>query len=285
MTLSVDVVAADALRVARTTLAEDGDRDITSEVTVPAEQRGEAVLEAREGGVLAGAQYADAVAMMAGVGPIEWRLADGGDMTGGSVIATVRGSLRELLRAERSMLNLLQRAAGIATLTRAYVEAVRGTNTRVLHTRKTTPGLRIFEVHAVLLGGGALHRLDLASTVMVKDNHWQALRQSGRTLADALASARGHGVESLQVEVESMVQLEEACLAGATRLLIDNQTPAVVRHWTDLARQRSPGIEVEATGGITLTTVRAFAEAGVDFVSTGALTHSVRALDLGMEMR
>ncbi|MES2306792.1 MAG: carboxylating nicotinate-nucleotide diphosphorylase [Gemmatimonadota bacterium] len=283
--LTPDLIAADALRVARVALAEDGDRDITSEVTVAAEQTGHAEIEARESCILAGRVYADAVAAMCGLPAPGWLFTDGADVAAGRVIGTIDGGLRGILRAERSVLNLLQRATGIATMTRRYVEAVAGTGCRVLHTRKTTPGLRIFEVHAVLLGGGALHRLDLASTLMVKDNHWQSLARNGCRLADALAEARSRGVVSLQVEVESLAQLDEACAAGATRLLIDNQTPATVAEWADRARAHAPGIEIEATGGITLTTIRSFAEAGANFVSTGALTHSVRSIDLGVEVR
>lgn len=283
--LTTDLIAADALRVARTALAEDGDRDITSEVTVAVDQSGRADIEAREGCVLAGRTYAAAVVQLCGLPPIEWTAADGGRIDAGSVIGTIAGPLRALLRAERSLLNLMQRATGIATLTRAYVDAIAGTPCRVLHTRKTTPGLRLFEVHAVLLGGGHLHRLDLASTLMVKDNHWQALSGNGIPLVDALAQARDRGVLSLQVEVESLDQLRVACAADATRLLIDNQTPDTVREWANLARTLRPGIEIEATGGINLTTVRSFAEAGVDFVSTGAVTHSVRSVDLGVEIR
>jgi nicotinate-nucleotide pyrophosphorylase (carboxylating) len=182
------------------------------------------------------------------------------------------------------MLNLLQRACGIATLTRRYVEAVRHTGCRILHTRKTAPGLRLLDVSAVLAGGGALHRLGLSHTVMVKDNHWQALRSSGRTLAEALATARELGVRGLQVEVETREQVEEATAAGATRLLVDNQAPATVREWIGLARQLSPSIEMEATGGITLANVATYAEAGADFVSIGALTHSVTAADISLEV-
>lgn len=283
--LTADMLAADALRVARVALAEDGDRDVTSEACVMAGQVGRAAIEAREGCVVAGQVYADAVVQLAGLPPIVWTAADGEWVAAGRVIGALDGPLRGLLRAERSLLNLMQRAAGIATMTRNYVDAITGTHCRVLHTRKTTPGLRLFEVHAVLLGGGHLHRLDLASTLMVKDNHWQALARSGGTLADALMQAREQGVVSLQVEVESLEQLELACGAGATRLLIDNQTPATVAAWATRARAIAPGIEIEATGGITLASVAEFARAGVDFVSTGALTHSVRSVDLGVEVR
>ena len=127
--------------------------------------------------------------------------------------------------------------------------------------------------------------MDLSHEVMVKDNHWQAVRRTGRTLADALADARGRGITALYVEVESLDQLEQACAAGATRLLVDNQTSETLGAWARRARTVAPGIEIEATGGITLDNVRAYADAGADFVSIGALTHSVRAADVALEVR
>ncbi len=279
------VVARDAARVAELALAEDGVDDVTSRVTVAPTQLGVGLIEARAPLVVAGCRYADAVVAACGLEPVRWDAADGDQVTTPRVIGTLHGPLRAILRAERPLLNLMQRACGIATMTRQYVDAVAGTDCRVLHTRKTTPGLRTFEVHAVLAGGGALHRIDLATTVMVKDNHWQALRASGRTLAEALADAVADGVTGLQVEVEAVDQVDEAVAAGATRLLIDNQTPETVRAWAARARASHPAIEIEATGGITLATLRAYAEAGADYVSTGALTHSVVAADLGVEIR
>jgi nicotinate-nucleotide pyrophosphorylase (carboxylating) len=276
-------VTPDAERVAALALAEDGETDITTVLTVPAGVRAEGRLEYRSGGVLAGTGYADAVARACDC-RIEWRAPEGRVVAADAVVGVVHGSLGRILRAERPMLNLLQRACGIATATRAYVDAVAGTGCRILHTRKTAPGLRGLDVAAVLAGGGTRHRLDLAHEVMVKDNHWQALRIEGNTLAAALAQGRERGVGSLQVEVESVAQLEEACAAGATRLLVDNQPPAIVGRWTQRARELVPGIEIEATGGITLANVRAYAEAGVDFISIGALTHSVVAADIGLEV-
>ena len=278
-------MAADAVRVAALALAEDGADDVTSRVTVAATQQGVGVIEGRAALVMAGRAYADAVVAACGLDRVEWSVADGDHLTGPMVLGTMRGPLRAILRAERPLLNLLQRACGIATMTRQYVEAVAGTGCRVLHTRKTTPGLRTFEVVAVLAGGGALHRTDLSATVMVKDNHWQALRASGQTLAGALGDAVAGGVTGLQVEVESIDQLDAAVGAGATRLLIDNQSPETVRAWATRARMARPTIEIEATGGITLATIRAYALAGADYVSTGALTHSVAAADLGVEIR
>jgi nicotinate-nucleotide pyrophosphorylase (carboxylating) len=276
-------VTPDAERIAAVALAEDGETDVTTVLTVPAGVRGEGRIEDRSGGVVAGAAYADAVARACDC-RIEWRAPEGRKVAPGTVVGIVHGPLGRILRAERPLLNLLQRACGIATATRAYVDAVAGTRCRVLHTRKTAPGLRSLDVAAVLTGGGTRHRLDLAHEVMVKDNHWQALRVEGNTLAAALAEGRRRGVASLQVEVETEGQVEEACAAGATRLLVDNQPPATVRSWARRARELVPGIEVEATGGITLANVREYAEAGVDFVSIGALTHSVVAADIGLEI-
>jgi nicotinate-nucleotide pyrophosphorylase (carboxylating) len=277
-------VTSDAERIAAVALAEDGDTDVTSAITVPAGLAAEGRIEYRTGGVVAGAAYADAVARACEC-RIEWRVPDGRVVPPDAVIGVVRGPLNRILRAERPMLNLLQRACGIASATRRYVEAVAGTPCRILHTRKTAPGLRALDVAAVLSGGGARHRLDLSHEVMVKDNHWQALRMARSNLGVALEEARSKGIRSLQVEVESVEQLEQACAAGATRLLVDNQTPETVRSWARRARELKPGIEIEATGGITLENVRAYAEAGADFISIGALTHSVIAADLGIELR
>lgn len=276
-------MTSDPERIAAVALAEDGETDITTVLTVPAGVRAEGRIEYRSGGVVAGTGYADAVARACEC-RIEWRVPEGRTVAASAVIGIVQGPLGRILRAERPMLNLLQRACGIATATRAYVDAVAGTRCRILHTRKTAPGLRGLDVAAVLAGGGTRHRFDLAHEVMVKDNHWQALRIEGNTLAAALDEGRARGVASLQVEVESAAQLEEACAAGATRLLVDNQPPPTVRQWTMHARELVPGIEIEATGGITLANVRAYAEAGVDFVSIGALTHSVVAADIGLEV-
>lgn len=276
--------AADAERIAALALAEDGDGDVTTAVTVASGLGAEGRIEYRSGGVLAGAAYADAVARACDC-RIDWRTGDGRTAVPGTVVGLVEGTLARILRAERPMLNLLQRACGIATTTRMYVDAVAGTGCRILHTRKTAPGLRSLDIAAVLAGGGTRHRADLSHEVMVKDNHWQALRRTGGTLAHALQEARQKGITALQVEVESEDQLEEACAAGATRLLIDNQSAATLSGWASRARRLRPGIEIEATGGITLENVRSYAEAGADFVSIGALTHSVRAADLAVEVR
>jgi nicotinate-nucleotide pyrophosphorylase (carboxylating) len=271
-------------RVAAVALAEDGETDLTTTLTVPPNLRAEGILEYRTGGILAGTAYADAVARACAC-TIEWQSAEGECVPRGAFVGTVRGELRQILRAERPLLNLLQRASGIANTTRAFVNAVQGTPCRILHTRKTAPGLRALDVSAVIAGGGQAHRLDLEHEVMVKDNHWRALAQGGTGLAGALAQARQRGITALYVEVESAEQLEQACAAGATRLLVDNQSPKTLRGWGGRARALAPGIEIEATGGIGLDNVRDYAEAGADYISIGALTHSVRAADIALEVR
>ena len=238
-------------RIAAIALAEDGETDITTALTVPVGLPAQGMIEFRSGGVLAGAAYADAVARACEC-RIVWRAPDGRQIPPGATVGSVQGALGRILRAERPMLNLLQRACGIATATRAYVDAVGGTPARILHTRKTAPGLRVLDIAAVLAGGGNRHRTDLSHEVMVKDNHWQALGRSGGTLSQALERAREGGVAALYVEVESVEQVREACAAGATRLLVDNQTAGQVREWGVLARSLRPGIEIEATGGVTL---------------------------------
>jgi nicotinate-nucleotide pyrophosphorylase (carboxylating) len=273
---------SDADRIAAAALAEDGDGDVTTSVTVSPGATAEGLIEYRDGGVLAGTAFADAVARACHC-TITWQEKEGSTVSRCTTLGRVQGELAAILRAERPMLNLLQRACGIATATRAYVDAVRGTRCRILHTRKTAPGLRALDVTAVIAGGGERHRVDLAHEIMVKDNHWQAL--GGDRLGQALAEAKKRGVTALYVEVESVGQLKLACSAGATRLLIDNQSPETARDWGRRARALAPNIEIEATGGITMANVRAYAEAGADFISIGALTHSVRAADIALEVK
>jgi nicotinate-nucleotide pyrophosphorylase (carboxylating) len=270
-------------RIAATALAEDGDSDLTTAVTIPSHVLAVGSIEYRSAGILAGQLFAQAVADLSRCS-ITWEVCEGAEIRAGSRVGTLNGELRAILRAERPLLNLLQRASGIATATRSYVEAVAGTGCRILHTRKTAPGLRALDVAGVVAGGGHRHRLDLAHEVMVKDNHWQSLAREGTRLEAALEQARRRGAKALYVEVESVEQLEIACAAGATRLLIDNQSPETLGSWAAMARGLSPGIEIEATGGITLANVRAYATAGADFISFGALTHSVRAADIALEV-
>jgi nicotinate-nucleotide pyrophosphorylase (carboxylating) len=275
-------LSGDAERVARAALQEDGPRDLSTAVSIGGPVEARAAIECRGRVVVAGLVYADAVARLTGVA-VTWQTGEGVVLERGR-LGEMHGDLAAILTAERPLLNLLQRAAGIATLTRAYVEAVDGTGCRLLHTRKTAPGLRLFDVSAVVAGGGGVHRLDLAHTVMIKDNHWMALRLAGRSLGETLADARERGAAACQVEVETEAAVREACAAGADRLLIDNQAPATVRAWGVLARELRPGVEIEASGGVTLETVRDYAESGADYVSVGALTHSARAADIALRV-
>ncbi len=271
-------------RIASAALAEDGRLDLTSALTVPPHVQAAGIIEYRSGGIVSGLAYANEVARSCGC-KIEWTSGEADAVSRGTTLGIVRGDLADILRAERSMLNLLQRACGIATLTRAFVDAIQGTRSQILHTRKTAPGLRSLDISAVLAGGGRAHRSDLSHQVMVKDNHWRALVRGGTGLDQALAEAKKRGVTARYVEVESVEQLELACSAGATRLVVDNQPPETVRLWGQLARERLPGIEIEATGGISLANVRAYAGAGADFISIGALTHSVTAADVAIEVK
>ena len=270
-------------RIAATALAEDGDSDLTTAVTIPSHVQAVGSIEFRSDGILAGQLFAQAVAELCRC-TVTWEACEGAEIRPGSRVGTLNGEIRAILRAERPLLNLVQRASGIATATRSYVNAISDTGCRILHTRKTAPGLRALDVAGVLAGGGHRHRLDLAHEVMVKDNHWQLLAREGNRLEAALEQARRRGAKALYVEVESVEQLEIACAAGATRLLIDNQSPETLESWGRIARGLSPGIEIEATGGITLANVRAYAVAGADFISVGALTHSAPAIDFSLEL-
>jgi len=207
---------------------------------------------------------------------------DGVRVRDGQVLAVIRHNARVLLSCERVMLNLLQHLSGIATLTRQYVDAIAGTNARVLDTRKTVPGMRILEKYAVLCGGGTNHRLDLASGILIKNNHI--------SLGGGLRAAVTHALERrqkgqrVQVEVRSQQELKEALECGAEAILLDNMTPAEVRTSVERIRQAKDRIPIEASGGIVLANIRDYAEAGVDFISVGALTHSAKAADISLRI-
>ncbi len=273
----------DAQELARRLLAEDGS-DLTTDLTVPPGAFGTAAIRARTATVAAGLAYAEAVAHEAGCDGVEWKIEEGDAVPVAAALAAMRGDLAAMLRAERPLLNLLQRACGIAAATRRFVDAVAGTRCRVLHTRKTAPGLRSFDIRAVLAGGGALHRVGLERVVMVKDNHWVTLGRAGHSLEQVCREARERGAQAVQIEVESAAQVEAACRAGADRLLIDNQPPETFAELVRLARQLAHEIEIEATGGITVEAARAYADRGADYVSIGALTHSVSAADFTLEI-
>jgi nicotinate-nucleotide pyrophosphorylase (carboxylating) len=207
---------------------------------------------------------------------------DGVRVHDGQVLAVIRHNARVLLSCERVILNLMQHLSGIATLTRSYVDAVQGTHARVLDTRKTVPGLRALEKYAVLCGGGTNHRLDLASGILIKNNHISLGGGVRTALAHALE--RRKGSQRVQVEVRSAQELEEALKGGAEAILLDNMTPADVKISVDRIRKEERWIPIEASGGIVLENIRAYAKTGVDFISVGALTHSAKAADISMRI-
>ena len=260
-----------------------GDGDHTSLSTIPENARGAARLLVKDDGVLAGVELAQAVA--AHFDPaLSFRiyLEDGAQVKKGDIAFNLMGPTRSILMVERVLLNFMQRMSGIATTTRRYVDAVEGTGCRVLDTRKTTPGLRGVEKWAVRLGGGQNHRHGLYDMIMIKDNH----HDFAGGIPQAIASAREYLARTgrqLPIEVETR-NLDEVKLAvetgGIQRIMLDNFTPERMREAVQLIGGR---FETEASGGITLTTVRSFAETGVDFVSVGALTHSVPSLDMSLK--
>jgi len=272
-------------------LAEDlGDRgDATTETVIPARAEGSARIVARAPGVLAGlpvvALLLDRFDMKKGWRP---RKADGDRVEAGEVIAVIEGSFPSILTLERTALNFLQRLCGVATLTARFVAEVEGTAALVCDTRKTTPGWRALEKYAARCGGGVNHRIGLYDAVLIKDNHlaWLASEGSGDPISQAVAAARAGAPSGMyiEIEVDTLEQLDTALAAGPDAILVDNFTPEAL---VEAARRRNrvdPKIELEASGGVSLQTIRAMAEAGVDRISVGALTHSAVALDLAFDV-
>jgi nicotinate-nucleotide pyrophosphorylase (carboxylating) len=210
-------------------------------------------------------------------------VADGQPIAPGDTIARVNGPAASILKGERVALNLLQRMCGVASLTRRYVEAVAGTQAVIVDTRKTTPGLRALEKYAVRVGGGQNHRTNLSDGVLIKDNHLAAVRNEGRDLAEAIRRARAAAPHTVRVEVEvtSLDEVDQAIAAGPDIILLDNMAPPLM---AEAVRRVGGRALTEASGGIRLETVRAAAEAGVNLISVGALTHSVEALDISLEL-
>ncbi|WP_337186505.1 carboxylating nicotinate-nucleotide diphosphorylase [Phenylobacterium sp.] len=267
--------------VIRNALAEDLGRagDITGQACVPADARLTADFVARRGGVVAGLSCIRLT--LAEIDPtarVEPLVGDGQVATAGSALARVSGNARAILTAERTALNLLGRLCGIATLTQDYVDAVSGTKTRITDTRKTTPGLRALEKYAVRCGGGVNHRFGLDDAILIKDNHVAACGSVGEAVRRAKAFA-GHLVK-VEVEVDSLNQLQEALAGDPDVIMLDNFGLDDMR---EAVRMVDGRITLEASGGVTLETVREIAETGVDVISVGALTHSVRVLDIGLD--
>ncbi|HEX6987637.1 MAG TPA: carboxylating nicotinate-nucleotide diphosphorylase [Planctomycetaceae bacterium] len=261
--------------------------DVTSRVMIGPEERGGVDLVARKEGVVAGLPIVGLVfeRLDARV-RVEPKVQDGSPLRPGTVVATLSGPMRSLLTGERTALNFLTHLSGVATLTRRYVEAVRGTNAVILDTRKTHPGYRLLEKYAVRMGGGRNHRTGLFDGCLIKDNHlaaWSAAHHSS-SLADALRHARHQiGEAILEVEVDTLEQLVDALNADPDIVLLDNMTPEVLRKAVALRNDRGHKAQLEASGGVTLETVARIAAAGVDRISVGALTHSAVALDLGFD--
>lgn len=259
--------------------------DLTSEYLIPAEAVATAELVARESGVFSGGDVFAAAFRLTDPGiDVQLLLADGGRFDPGDVIATVSGPARGVLTAERIGLNFAQRMSGIATLTAEYVAEAAGTNARIADTRKTTPGLRAFERHAVRSGGGHNHRYSLSDAVMAKDNHLALLTRGGASITDALRGARSRlpHTAHLEVEVDRLDQIEPVLAAGIDTIMLDNFSLDDLRTGVALVAGRAV---VEASGGVNVETVGTIARTGVDVISVGALTHSARALDLGLDVR
>lgn len=278
MSFTLDRFDLDAFVAA--TLAEDlgpTGRDVTSEAVIPADAIFSGVMDSRDDAVIAGLPIAEA--FFRHLDPdveIEILVAEGEAVAGGTDIMRLRGKGRAMLTAERSALNTVQHLTGIATMTRAYVDRISGTGCTLLDTRKTIPGLRVLEKYATRMGGAQNHRMGLWDAAMIKDNHVAVAGSVG----EAVRRARDAGVEQIICEVDRVDQIEPALAAGATHLLLDNMEPATLRGAVTLIGGR---VKTEASGGVTLETIRDKAETGVDFISVGRLTQSAPAADIGLD--
>ena len=264
----------------RRVLAEDlgSGGDVTSRATIAADSQFTAEMRARQDIVVAGLEIAAAFFQaLDGDVRIELPATDGDKVDAGSTLMRLEGNARAMLAAERPALNTLQHLSGIATLTRTYVDASAGTGATLLDTRKTIPGLRVLEKYAARMGGASNHRMRLDDGILIKDNHVAVC--GGVAEAVRRAKAAGTGLQ-IQVEVDRVDQIEPALAAGADRLLLDNMAPATLREAVALVAGRVP---LEASGGVTLETIRSIAETGVDFISVGRITQSAPAVDIGLD--
>ncbi len=277
--MTFDISHPEVREAVRRGLEEDvGTGDLTSQLTVRADRRASGAFIAREPMIVAGSELLRLIfEMRGGVDELTIGRPSGSTAEPGDCIARVAGRARTLLECERVSLNFMQRLSGIASIARRYAEAVAGTRCRVLDTRKTTPGLRRLEKMAAAAGGVTNHRLGLFDAILIKNNHITA----AGGVRPALESARAAEVP-VEIEVRTREELDEALACGATRLLLDNLTPAEARKWIRYIGGRAT---VEVSGGITLETVRAYAEAGADFVSCGAITHSATAVDINFRLQ
>jgi nicotinate-nucleotide pyrophosphorylase (carboxylating) len=261
-----------------------GRGDITTQACIKRNAHARGRFVAKEAMTVAGLEAAESVfATLDAQQQLESFVSDGEEIEAGKVIARTNGFADVLLAGERLALNLLQRLSGIATLTREFVRAVEGTNAQIVDTRKTTPGLRMLEKYAVQAGGGRNHRFGLDDGVFIKDNHIALAGGVGAAVKRAKESV-GH-LHKIEVEVSNEKDLREAIEEGASILLLDNLSPEETARFAKLARELSPLVLLESSGGITLENVRAYAEAGVDLISVGALTHSARAMEISFKIQ
>lgn len=276
-----------ARRLVELALAEDlgpaGDR--TSQSVIPADKSAVAVFIARSGGVISGLSVAQIVANAFPGLTFHSVVADGVAVAPKSEIAVLSGPLRSILVAERTALNFLQRLSGIATLTRQYVQAIAGTSAVILDTRKTTPGWRRLEKYAVQCGGGTNHRMGLFDGILIKDNHIAGLSGSVRKAVELARRDPANAGLPIEIEVDSLQQLEEVLAVQPDIVLLDNMAPPLLRQAVAMRNVKSPQTKLEASGGITLKTIREVAETGVDRISVGAITHSATALDIALDYR
>jgi nicotinate-nucleotide pyrophosphorylase (carboxylating) len=280
----VKLSAAEIRAAVRLALAEDiGSGDATTLATVPANATAKAVMRAREPLVVAGIGFAEtAFRELSPKIKIEKLSRDGQRIAAGKILLKISGPARAILTAERVALNFAQRLSGVATLTAQFVEAIKGTRAQILDTRKTTPGWRRFEKYAVICGGGKNHRLGLFDMILIKDNHLAALRnEKPNAIAAAVARAREKFPKlKIEVEADTLKQVEQSVNPGADFILLDNMDLKQLRQAVKIVNGRA---KTEASGGVNLQTVRAIAGTGVDFISVGALTHSARAVDIGLD--
>jgi len=280
----VKLAAAEIRRAIRAALAEDlGSGDVTTLATVPANAKSVALMRAREPLTAAGIQFAEiAFRELSPQIKIKKLARDGQKVAAGKTLLKISGSSRAILSAERVALNFVQRLSGVATATAQFAGFVKGTRARILDTRKTTPGWRRFEKYAVASGGGKNHRLGLFDMVLIKDNHLVALRnEKPNAIAAAVARARKKFPKlKVEVEADTLAQVAQAIAAGADIILLDNMTIAQLCQAVKIVRGRA---KTEASGGVNLKTVRAIATTGVDFISVGGITHSARAVDIGLD--
>ena len=293
-----DALAQDCRALVRLAVHEDlqGQQDWTTVALVPADRLGAADVVARESGIVAGLKAIEALVDEMGAEiVVESTLRDGDRAEAGTRLATLQGKVRELLTCERPLLNLLARLMGIATMARRYANEVQGTGAKVYDTRKTTPGWRRLEKYAARCGGASNHRTGLFDAILIKDNHLAQSVAEADDVAEAVRAARNFlkeydGAENIkrlpvEIEVDTLEQLAAVLPAGPDIVLLDNMTPSTLRKAVGLRDSLGPDVELEASGGVQIETLREIAETGVERISVGALTHSVRSLDIGLDWK